>query len=259
MKASFVYIINPQLFQWDIRWFDNECYIIEVYAANSEASLKVVEPFFAIIGNMKDFQSNRMQSITNMVDIYSDESKEYRNQNGFDFFYGEKVEGNGITSAKHVFKEIPYDPNICGVNQYLLSTEMKTVIYANETFGYVQPIAKSWMYKIQKGSLVSLSSDEKNKGFPHSILYMMVDTCFTPPEIQSVFFKDLFNEDHWDSYLVQESFQIYISRKDPKNPKWNSRFFVECICPLEEFQKNDALRYAITKRKTIFPAIRNHR
>lgn len=251
MKASFVYIINPQLFQWDIRWFDDEKYVIEVYATNSEASLKVVEPFFAIIGNNKDFQNNRMQSITNMVDIYSDETKSY--QNGFDFFYGEKIEGSGITTAKCVFKEIPYDASVFNASRYIVSPETKTVIYANETVGYVQPISKSWMYSIQKGSLVSLSSDESNKGFPHSILYMIVDTYFTPPEIQSVFFKDVIINDHQDSYLVQESFQIYISREDPESPKWKSRLYMNYICPLKDFQENDSLRHAITKRKSIFP------
>lgn len=251
MKASFIYIINPQLFQWDIRWFDNESYVIEVYATNSNASLKVVEPFFAILGNIRDFQNNRMQSITNMVDIYSDETRNL--QGGLDFFYGEKVDGNGITSAKYVFKEIPYDASICSARQYLTSSEMKTVIYANETLGYIQPIAKSWMYTIHKGSLVSLSSNDQNKGFPHSILYMIMDTFHAPPEVQSIFFKEIDIEGHRKFYLIQESFQIYISRKDTQAPKWNSRLFVDVICPLSEFQENDALRHAITKRKSIFP------
>lgn len=255
MSPSFVYIIGPHLFQWNLQWFENGTYLLEAYATTPEASLKVMEPFFAITGNINDFGDNPMQSISNMAEIYMNDS--IRSRKGeFDYFYGERINGSPLTSASCVYKEYPYDQNKLRAEDYLLQPGRKIVIYANETLGYVQPIDKSWMYSIQKGSLVSLPPSEESeyKGFPHSIVYMIVSTYRTPPDIQTVYARKRFFKNDCTDYLIQETFKINIyERGSNERVQWYANLFVDYVCPLEEFYHNKTMKYAITKRKAIFP------
>lgn len=254
-KPMFIYIINPHIFQWVTHSYEDGSYVIEAYATNEKANLVATKPFLEFHGNEKD-TSNPERYLLSQVDLF--ESNYSYNSSKLHVFYGELQH----IDDRFIIKEAPYTPsspshNLVsdGVNALYDASQEKICIFAKKVGGYIQPISKSWMYDILKGSLVSLKTDSV---FPSSIVYMILKTWRDLPEIHTVSCSEI--------QVIDKQGRTSL-RKDVMTERYVIRFLEGCkvwdtyiedspICDLYAFSTNTTLRNRIIKRKSIFPISR---
>ena len=242
------HVINPDLFQWNIRLDENDSkyYIIEAYARSNKAKVVANNPFFVIIGSREDFP-NIMDSFVSVIEILSADP----NNRPKSDFYGMELpyEEAKKYNTNVAYMELPVSPEGKERISSLKGIARKNYIYARETIGYVQPIQKSWMYEIQKGSMVILDEEEQKDEFPRAIVFMIVKSFISPPDIRTIRIDYDVEHSLNDEPMVSQFCYYHPVQFKPYD-------MIACefpICTVEEFRENYALHHEIIKRKSIFP------
>lgn len=244
------HVINADLFQWNTR-IDEEnekYYIIEAYARSNKAKIVANHPFFVIVGSREDFP-NIMDSFISVIEIIGADPNN-RPKSDFDF-YGMELpyEEARKYNTNVAYMELPVSPEDKERLSSLKGIARKNYIYARETIGYVQPIQKSWMYEIQKGSMVILDEEEWKDEFPRAIVFMIVKSFISPPDIRTIRIDYDVEHSLNDVPMVSQFCYYHPVQFKPYD-------MIACefpICTLEEFNGNYALHHEIIKRKSIFP------